>query len=150
MIYLKSVHWRTPLEFLVQVLTRCRGGLVVVARAQEKAYQVVLSPSYPEICRPCHRTSPSGFGPLPCQDLNSCTAREANFSSAAGFGDLNLSVRAAAVGASRRCLSSVTDPMGPHHTHQTYSLLSPGQSVLPACSPVCTSPSPTGLSVKGK
>lgn len=93
----------------------------MVTRAQAKAYKVGLFPSCPEICRPCHRTSPRSSGSLPCQDLNSCRAKEVKFSTAAKFCDLNLSVRTAIVGASRPHLSSVTDPMGPHHVHQMCS-----------------------------
>lgn len=89
----------------------------MVAGAQAKAYKVVLCPSCPEICQPCHRTSPSSSGSLPCQDLNSCRAKEAKFSPAAKLCDLNLSVRTAIVGAPRPYLSSVTDPRGPHHIH---------------------------------
>lgn len=89
----------------------------MAARAQAKAYKVVLCSSCPEICWPCHGTSPSSSGSLPCQDLNSCRVKEAKFSTAAKFCDLNLSVRTAIVGASRPYLSSVTDPMGPHYIH---------------------------------
>lgn len=93
----------------------------MVTRAQAKAYKVGLFPSCPEICRPCHRTSPRSSGSLPCQDLSSCRAKEVKFSPVAKFCDLNLSVRTAIVGASRPHLSSVTDPMGPHHVHQMCS-----------------------------
>lgn len=64
---------------------------------------VAFCSSYPEVCRPCQRTSPSGSRSMPCQDLSSSRDKEANFSTAAKFSELNLIVRIAIVGAYPLC-----------------------------------------------
>lgn len=134
MIDLKYVHWRrTPLEFLVQVSARYRGA-DGGSMNSGKGLPGSLCSSSPESCRPRHGTSPSGSRSLLCQDLNRSRAKEANFSTTAKFCDLTLRVRTAIVNASRPCLSSVTDPVGPHHITECPLF----------------SPSPTGLPGRGK
>lgn len=106
---------------------------------------MALCSSYPEVCRPRHKSSPSGPRYLPCQDLSSYGAEETNFLTAARSCDLILSIRAAIVGASRTHLFCVRDPVG-SHPHSIDGLFQVRTSLYSAC----TFPSRLGLPGRGK